>query len=58
MSICSKQHLEAKFIKELSNTEAGLKKSVAYKKKRVLQFLPRDCVCKNIFLQKLRNSFI
>ena len=35
MLICIKQQLsniEAQFMKKLSNTEAGLKKSVAYKK--------------------------
>ena len=39
MVICIKQYLslfEAQFIKKLSNTEAEFKKSVAYKKKRVL----------------------
>ena len=36
MPVCNKQHLttfEAQFIKKLSNTEAELKKSVAYEKK-------------------------
>ena len=34
ISICNKQHLsfEIQFIKKLSNTEAKLKKDVAYKK--------------------------
>ena len=32
-----KEHLEAKFMKKLSNTDAELKKSVAYKKKHVGQ---------------------
>ena len=38
ISLCNKQHLsniKAQFIKRLSKTEAELKKSVAYKKKRV-----------------------
>ena len=38
MVICMKQHLrtfEDQFMEKLSNTEAELKKSVAYKKKRV-----------------------
>ena len=38
MLICIKQHLatfEALFIQELSNTEAKLKKSLTYKRKRV-----------------------
>ena len=43
MLLCNKQHLkatfEAQFIEKLSNTEAELKKSVAYKKKRVAYFL-------------------
>ena len=36
--ICIKKHLskfEAQFIKKLSNTEAEVKKNVAYKKKRL-----------------------
>ena len=37
MLICIKQHLsnvfEAQFMKKLSNTEAGLKKCVAYKER-------------------------
>ena len=33
--ICFKQHLSNILSKKLSNTEAELKKSVAYKKKRV-----------------------
>ena len=33
---------EAQFMKKLSNTEAGLKKNVAYKKKRVLDGI-RNC---------------
>ena len=40
MVICIKQHqatFEAQFMKRLSNTEAELKKSVAYNKKRVFQ---------------------
>ena len=43
MLLCNKQHLkatfEAQFIEKLRNTEAELKKSVAYKKKRVVYFL-------------------
>ena len=55
MLICIKQHhshksvsydygntqatFEAQFMKKLSNTEAGLKKSVAYKKKRVVHLM-------------------
>ena len=36
MAICIKQHL--KLMRKLSNTEAELKKSVAYKKTRVVYF--------------------
>ena len=35
MVICIKQHLKHQFMKKLSNTEVELKKSVAYKKRRV-----------------------
>ena len=38
MVIYIKQHLfESQFMKKLSNTEGELKKSVAYKKKRVIE---------------------
>ena len=36
----TKATFKAQFIKKLSNTEAELKKSVAYKKKRVMQGFP------------------
>ena len=39
MPKCIKQHL-AQFMKKLSNTEAELKKSVAYKKKLVGREMP------------------
>ena len=43
MVICIKQHLEAKFVKKLSNTEDVLKKSVAYIKSVY------SCLCSNVY---------
>ena len=47
MAVCIKQHLKAsfetRFMKKLSNTESKLKKSVVYKKKRVI-FVKNLCV--------------
>ena len=49
MLVCIKQHqatFQAQFMKKLSNTEAELKKSDAYKKKRVF-FLRTSAIFNN-----------
>ena len=50
MVMCNKQHLSniwSSTYEKLSNTEAELKKSVAYKKKRVMLYSIRVCSTDN-----------
>ena len=47
MLMCIKQHLETfavQVMKKFSNTEAGLKKNVAYKKDVYSNYIHRHCV--------------